>query len=388
MGVVEASSGEAALNLLQSYGLVITLLELAEEKPFYAKEISFFSRVSQKDVVIFSRQLSLMFKSRIPLVQVLQTLAEQTPKPAFRDKILAMAQTVEGGVPLSKALERYPAIFSPFYINLVKSGEASGTLSESLDYLADHMEREYFLLSKVRAAMIYPVVVLVVVIIVLAVMSYYIIPQLSKILLDMAEGELPTLTKVVIGLSSFIRSWGWILFLGFIGIFFLFFRYIRTPAGRKSWDRTILRIPLLNNLLRMFYVSRFAENLSTLIKGGLPISRALEITSDTVSNEVYREIIIEVRNDVRRGESISRLLRANPVFFPPMVTQMVIVGEKTGTLEQSLTSVVRFYRGEIERTTDAFLKLLEPILIIFMSLIVGVLAAGIFIPLYQIPTWF
>lgn len=384
-GVIEAYSDEAALALLQNSGLIVTLLEAAELKPFYAREIQVFRKISKKDVVVFSRQISLMFRSKIPLVQVLRTLAEQTSNVNFRDKVLNLAQTVEGGTSLSQALARFPKIFSPFYINLVKSGEASGTLAESLDYLADHLEREYFLLSKVRAALIYPVIVVVVVIVVLVLLAYFIIPQLAEVLIETGQ-DLPTITIVIIKLAEFVRSWGWTLLIFFIVLFAILFRYIKTPAGKKTWDKYILRIPLVNSLLKMIYVSRFAENLATLTKGGLDISRSLEITSDVMGNESYRSLIFEVRNEVRKGENISRLLKEKPDLFPPMLTQMVMVGEKTGTLEQSLMNVVSFYRGEIERTTESLVRILEPVLVIILGGIVGLIVASLFIPLYQIPT--
>jgi len=384
-GVIEAYSDEAALALLQNSGLIVTLLEAAELKPFYAREIQVFRKISKKDVVVFSRQISLMFRSKIPLVQVLRTLAEQTSNVNFRDKVLNLAQTVEGGTSLSQALARFPKIFSPFYINLVKSGEASGTLAESLDYLADHLEREYFLLSKVRAALIYPVIVVVVVIVVLVLLAYFIIPQLAEVLIETGQ-DLPTITIAIIKLAEFVRSWGWTLLIFFIVLFAILFRYIKTPAGKKIWDKYILRIPLVNSLLKMIYVSRFAENLATLTKGGLDISRSLEITSDVMGNESYRSLIFEVRNEVRKGENISRLLKEKPDLFPPMLTQMVMVGEKTGTLEQSLMNVVSFYRGEIERTTESLVRILEPVLVIILGGIVGLIVASLFIPLYQIPT--
>ena len=383
-GLVEASSSDAALTLLQSYGLIITALETEESRPFYAREIKIFYRVSQKDIVMFTRQLSLMFKSRIPMVQILQTLAEQTNNSFFRDKILAITQMVEGGTVLSEALANYPEAFSSYYVNLIKSGEASGTLAEGLEYLADHIEREYELMAKIKAAMYYPIFVFVAMIGVTMLMAYFIIPHIAEIL-EEGGTELPFITIMVIRVADFLRNWGWALLLVFIALIILWLRHIKTPSGKKLWHRIILRIPLIKSLLKMIYINRFSENLATLIRGGLPISRALEITGDTVGNESYREVIYQVRNDVRRGENISRLLRENPVLFPPVLTQMVMVGEKTGTMEQSLMNVVRFYQAEIARNTDALIKFLEPLLVLFLGAMVAFLIAALFIPLYKIP---
>jgi type IV pilus assembly protein PilC len=381
-GIVEASSKEAALNLLQGHGLVITLLEKSEEVPFYAKKIKFFERISQKDIVNFSRQLSLMFKSRIPLIQALQTIAEQTKNSSFREKITTISQEVEGGTPFSQALSHYPKLFSSFYVSMVRSGEASGTLSESLGYLADHLEREYFLLSKIKGAMIYPILILVVVIGVLVMMIYFVIPQLSTVF-ETSGQELPLLTKIVLALSTLARKFGWLLLILFVGLVIAFFRYIKTPAGKRVWDKTLLRIPLIGSFLKMIYLSRFAENLSTLVRGGLPISQALEITSDIVGNQTYREVIFEIRDEVRRGEKISGQLKEHPELFPPILAQMVMVGEKTGTLDQSLMNVVEFYQKEINRSIDNLLSILEPVMVLFLGLIVAVLMAAVLMPIYR-----
>jgi len=381
-GTIEASSEEAAVALLQQYALIVTMLEETGKQPFFAKKIE-ISIISKKDIVIFSRQLSLMFRSKVPLVQIFQTLAEQTKQTGFKEKILAMSQVVEGGTSLSQALSRYPNLFSSFYVSLVKSGEASGTLSESLDYLADHLEREYFISSKIIGAMIYPILVLLMVIGVLGLMVYVIIPQLAEVLEETGE-QLPTLTLIVIAFADFIRSWGWLLIIFLIILAIFLFQYIKTPSGRKILHKIFLRIPLINSFLKMIYVSRFAENLATLIKGGLSISRALEITSDVVGNEVYREAISEIRNDVRRGEKMSRLLSEQSWLFPPILIQMVVVGEETGTLGQTLMNVTDFYQKEIERSTDALLKIIEPLLVLVMGLIVGILMVAMLMPIYRI----
>jgi type IV pilus assembly protein PilC len=382
-GTVEASSQEAALALLQKHKLFITFLSKAEARPFYARKVKLFERVSKKDMVTFSRQLSLMFKSKIPLVEALQVLAGQTKKLSFREKILTLSEDVKGGTPFSQALARYPKLFSSFYVSMVKSGEASGTLSESLDYLADHLEREYHLFSKIKGAMIYPLLIVVVMIGVLVVMMFFVIPNIGAVLTETGQ-ELPFLTKVVIASSEFSRSWGWLLALGLVALLVLIFRYFQTPAGKKLGDRTMLRLPLVGPFLKMIYVSRFAENLSTLISGGLPITQALEITAEIVDNHVYRTIVFQTKDEVSKGKSISSVLAKHPDAFPPILTQMVTIGEKTGTLDKSLMNVVVFYRKELERSIDTLLSVLEPVLIIFLGLIVAGLMASVLMPLYRI----
>ncbi len=385
-GQVQASSKEAALNLLQRYGLVITMLEEAERVPFYAKKIRLFEGISKKDIVNFSRQLSLMFKSRIPLLQALQTLSGQTKNRSFAEKITAISQEVEGGTPFSQALSHYPKLFSSFYISMVKSGEASGTLSESLEYLADHLEREYFLSSKIKGAMIYPALVLMVVVGVIVMLVYFVIPQLSTVF-EATQQELPLLTKVVLVFSAFARKFGWVMLLLLAALAVLFFRYIKTPAGKKAWDKILLRLPLIASFLKMIYISRFSENLSTLVKGGLPISQSLEITSEIMGNQLYKEAVLDVRDEVRKGGRISKQLERYPDLFPPILVQMVMVGEKTGTLDQSLMNVTVFYQKEIDRNIDNLLSILEPVMVLFLGGIVALLMAAVLMPIYKMTSF-
>ena len=382
-GTVDASSREAALALLQRHRLFVTLLERAEGGgAFYVRKIKLFERVSKKDIVNFSRQLSLMFKSKIPLVGALSSIATQTKNPGFREKILAVSQEVEAGTPFSQALSSYPKLFSPFYVSMVKSGEASGTLSESLTYLADHLEREYHLFSKIQGAMLYPILIVVVVIGVLIMMMFFVIPSMTKVLLETGQ-ELPLITKAVIALSSFLRSWGWLVFLFVSGGLVFLSRYFKTVEGKKFKDKYLLKIPMVGSFLKMIYISRFAENLSTLISGGLPIVSALEITGEIVGNDVYQTILFKVRDEVKKGEKISSVLTKHSTEFPPILTQMVSVGEKTGTLDESLMSLVDFYRKEVERSIDNLLSVLEPVMVIFLGGIVAGLMGAILLPLYK-----
>jgi len=382
-GTVEASSREAALALLQKNNLFVTFLEKAgAARPFYTKKIKLWERISQKDLVNFSRQLALMFKAEIPLVQSLQAIAEQTKNPGLKEKILTLSQEVEGGTPFSQALATFPKLFSTFYVSMVKSGEASGTLSESLSYLADHLEREYHLSAKIQGAMIYPILIVVVVIGVLVMMMFFVIPNMTKVLIESGQ-ELPFVTKAVIALSNFLRAWGWLVLIAMIALFIFLRRYFKTIKGKRLKDKYILRLPLIGSFLKMIYLSRFAENLSTLIGGGLPIVNALEITGEIIGNDVYQTIVLQVRDEVKKGEKISKVLTKHPGEFPPILTQMVVVGEKTGTLDKSLMNVVNFYGKEVERSIDTLLSILEPVMIIFLGGIVAGLMGSVLLPLYK-----
>ncbi len=382
-GVVEASSKEAALDVLQKYGLVVTFLEEKSALPFYAKRIKVFEKVARRDIVAFSRQLSIMFKSQIPLIESLEVLAFQASREGFKETLLKINEEIEAGVTFSKALSRYPRVFSTFYISMVKSGEASGKLAESLEYLAEHLERDYHLKSTIRGAFIYPIFLLFVLGIVGVLLIFMVMPQITEILQE-AGGELPLVTKVVIGFSEFLRTKGWILIIILTVSAFFTWKYSKTEEGKVAVDKLILKIPLLNKFLRKIYISRFAENLSTLIAGGLPIARALEITGEVVGNNVYKRTILETRDGVRKGNTISSILREYPETFPPMFIQMVVVGERTGRLDSSLLNVVDFYQQEVDRAVNSFLKFLEPSLIVIFGIGVGIFVMSVMMPLYEI----
>lgn len=381
-GTVEASSKEAALNLLQKYGLYITYLE-KYRVPFYTQQLKFFERVSQKDIVIFSRELSIMFNSRIPLVEALYVLANQISKSTFREIIFKLAEEVEGGTAFSNALSLYPHLFTPFYVSMVKSGEASGKLAEILTYLADHLEREHDFRSKIQAATIYPILVLVVFVCIFAGMIVFVLPRLSEVLRESGE-ELPAITEIVLSSADFFQHWGLPILVIFSILLIAVYRGSKTTKGKALTDKISLKIPYFNNFLKKLYLSRLAENLSTLISGGLPITQALDITSDIVGNNVYQEIIFDTRKEVEKGESISTVFKSYPEYIPPFVSQMILVGEKTGQLGMTLKNVVSFYQKEVNRGLEQMVSLLEPLLILFLGVIVGVLAIAVLMPIYRL----
>ncbi|MDP2664278.1 MAG: type II secretion system F family protein [bacterium] len=380
-GQIEASSNEAAAGLLQKHGLYVTFLEEAVA-PIYAKRIKLFEKISSKDIVLFSRQLAIMFKSKVSLVESLRVLSGQAKNQDFKERIIELSQDVEAGTPFSKALARHSKIFSSFYVAMVKSGEVAGKLSDVLDYLADHLEREYYLTAKAKGAMVYPALIVLVVLLVLFLMVFFVMPQLTEVLVAGGQ-ELPLVTKMVIAFANLLKDWGILLLIVAVAIIFFSFRYYLTESGGKLFDRKFLVIPLVGGLLKMIYTARFAENLSTLISGGLPIAQALETVADIIGNSAYKEIIFEARDKVRRGERISAILSKYPDLFSPVFVQMILVGEETGTLDTTLINIVGFYQKEIDRSLDSVLSILEPVLIIFLGVMVAGLMLSILMPLYQ-----
>jgi len=380
-GFVEASSREAALGVLQKYGLFVTSLTEVK-RPFWEKKIEFLRRASKKDVIFFTRQLAVMLRSNVPVVESLETIARQMKKPAFQEAILKIAEEVEGGSTLSFAFSHHKKYFSPFYIGMVNSGETSGKVPASLDYLADHLEKEQDFISNLIVAMIYPVFVLLVFFIITMVMGFFVIPKFKEIFAGMEE-DLPLITRIVLNFTNLIKDWWFLGIAFFFAIGLTFFSFLKSKEARKFLDKILLEVPLLGSFLKKFFLARIALNLSTLISGGVPISQALEITGRVVGNDVYRKIILKTRDGVRAGQTISANFAAYPNEFPIFFIQMTIVGEKTGQLEMTLKNVVDLYQKEVDRTLDAMMKFIEPAMIIILGGLVAFLAASLFIPLFQ-----
>jgi type IV pilus assembly protein PilC len=382
-GMVNATSREAAVEALQAGDLIVLSCVLAGTGPLWLKQIKIFQRVKFKDVVNFSRQLAILFSAKVSLVSGLQALSRQQTSLYFREILYNISNDVEAGIIFSKALAKYPKVFSPFYINLIKSGEVSGNLENTLNHLADHLEKQYYLASRLRSAMIYPSFVLFGFIVVAVLMLTMVIPNLTGILEESGQ-ELPIVTRTIIGLSGFLRAWGWFLLLALIGLLVFLWRFARTADGRHFIDRLKLKLPIFGNVFKKIYMARFSENFSTLIKGGLPILQALQISGEVVGNVVFSDIIFRAKEEVRIGNTISAVFEKNKEEIPPMVTQMIFTGEKTGQLDMVLKKISTFYSQEVDAVVNNLSALVEPILIVFLGIGVAILLVAILMPIYNI----
>jgi len=380
-GTVEASSKEAAALLLQKYNIFVTSIKEQNPLLLRTENISFFNKISGKDLAIFSRQLSVMVQSRVPITQSLKSLAVQTKNVSFKEKILKISQLVEEGSPLSEAFGTFPEVFNVFYISLIKTGEASGRISESLSYLSDHLEREYDISSQIKQAMIYPAFVICVLFAVIPLVIMFVMPKLVD-LLKQTVAEPPFFTKLMIDFYGFLANWGWVLMVGFFFFVVFIFYYFRTKEGRIKYDEWSLKLPLIGSFFKKTFLIMFAESISTLVGAGLSINNALRITKDTVGNSVYKKILTETEERVSQGEKISSVLVKYPEYAPPFVVQMIQVGEETGTLDKNLLEIVVFYNKEVKRAIETFTALLEPILIVFLGVVVALLAVSVIGPLY------
>ena len=380
-GTISAFSREAAANLLQKYNLYATSLKEVKTKVFLRKKLKFFKKISKKELAIFSRQLAVMLDSRVPVVQSFLSLASQTSNVEFKEKIIKVSELVEEGSSLSEAFAYYPKIFNIFYVSLIKSGEASGKISESLYYLSDHLEREYDIASQVKSAMVYPLLVLFVLLTIMIVIVVGVVPGFTELLEEVGE-EVPLITRIMLGFYGFLKNFGWILMIAFLGLIIFLVYYSRTKEGKKVYDKISLTLPFIGGFFQKVFLIRFSENLSVLLNAGLSITRALEIVGDIMGNFVYRKIISEAKKRVSEGEKISSTFVKYPEVIPVFVVQMIKVGEDTGKLDKTLMEIVNFYQKEVQRGVDTFISLLEPILIIFLGGMVALLAVSVFMPLY------
>jgi type IV pilus assembly protein PilC len=382
VGSIEASSRQRAAVLLQQQGLYITALVTEEKRAIYARELTFSKGAKRKELVNFTRQLSLMVKSGVSLVEGLRSIAVQSEKQIFRDTIFKIADEVEGGTYLSEALSKFPKIFSSFFVNMVKSGEASGKLADSLKYLADNLEKEYRLVAKVKGGMTYPAVIFVAFALIGLSMLFFILPSFSQSIKEM-NIKLPKITVSILSLGDVLKTWWWLILVVLVVLVIGIWRYLKSTEGKMVWDRIATRLPIFGNLVRKINIVRFSENLSTLIFAGLPITQALEVVSGVVTNKIYRDIVLHTRDGVRRGEAISSVLEQYPKSIPAMLVQMTRVGEKTGRLDESLLKVSEFYEAEINTSIDSLVSIIEPILILFMGGLIVVLMLSVFLPIYK-----
>jgi len=380
-GTIEASSKEAAVLLLQKYNIFITSLNEERAKQIFFKEIKFNKKVSKKDLAIFSRQLAVMLSSHVPIIQSLQSLALQASKENFRKIILEVSKSVEEGVPFSGALSRFPATFDVFYVNLIRSGEVSGKISYNLYYIADNLEKETSIANQVRQAIIYPAFTLSVLFIVLNIVVIFLLPKIKTLIKESGSKSTP-FTIFILNFYDFLGKFWWVMLLGFILFIFFGIFYFRTSKGKEDFDRISLRIPFIGDIMRKVFLARFCSSISTLMVAGVSINKSLEITASTVNNNAYKRIINEVGIKVSEGQKVSVILAGYKDYFPSFVVQIIKVGEETGKLDEILMEVANFYQKEIKRAIDLFLALLEPILIIFLGIIVMVLAVSVFVPLY------
>ncbi len=381
-GTIEAVSLEVAIGSLQKRGLVLSDIKPLDDKSFLEKNISFLERVSNKDVVILSRQMATLFEAQVSALRVFELLASQSEKPVLRRKLAEVASDLQAGNTISEALAKHPDIFSDFYVNMVKSGEESGKLDQTLLYLADYLDRTHEVTSKVKSALVYPAFIVFTFVAVMVLMLTVVIPKISAILTESGQ-DVPIYTKVVLGVSNFFVSYGvFILILLVVGGFFLW-RYSRTEAGKYTFDRFKITMPAVQVLYRKLYLSRIADNMNVMLLSGIPIVRGLDLTAKVVDNKIFEDLILRAVEDVKTGSSISdAMMKSGEI--PGIFIAMIKIGEETGQLGNILKTLASFYRREVINAIDTLVGLIEPVMIVFLGFGVAFLLASVLIPIYNI----
>ncbi len=382
-GTVEASNIDAAILTVQKRGYtVISIDPVEEKKSLYNIEFNLFQSVSNKDVVILSRQIATLFEAQVSALRVFRLLATETENPQLRIILGNIADNLQSGSSISRALSAHPEVFSPFYINMVRSGEETGSLEKSFSYLADYLDRMYQVVTKARNAMVYPAFVVGTFILVMGLMLTMVIPRISQILIDSGQ-ELPIYTKIVLAISFFFSHYIGILLvlLAFAG--FLFWRFARTEVGKRAIDEVMISIPYIGDLNRKLYLTRICDNLSTMLSSGISMVQAIEVTADVVDNAVYKEIFEYTLIEVKGGRSFADTISEYPE-IPGVLAQMAKVGEETGNLPEILTTLANFYRREVDNSVDTLISLIEPVMIVMLGLGVGVLLASVLMPIYNL----
>jgi len=384
-GVRDAENPKVLRAALRRDGILLTLAqEGAAGKAKSGREIDlfkFFRRIGAADVAVLTRQLATLVRAGIPLVDSIGALTDQVEKEELKRVLTVVREKLNEGTSFAKSLEQHPKAFPPIFVNMVAAGEASGTLEQVLERLADFMEGQARLRSKVSAALAYPVLMAAIGILLISVLMVAVVPKVTAIF-ESLDRALPWYTQVLIATSTFLASYWWLMAMLISGGVWWFRRWKKTPEGRLRWDTLCLKAPIFGRLLQMLAVARFSKTLATLLAAGVPLLKAMEIVKNVLDNALLEKVVQEATGSIREGESIAEPLKRSGQ-FPPIVTHMIAVGEKSGQLEQMLESVAEAYDAQVETNVQALTSLLEPLMIVVMGAAVGFIAFAIMMPLIQ-----
>ncbi len=381
-GTIEALTMDVAVGTLQRRELIVSSIEPAQPKSILSIKFDMMNRISNKDVVILSRQIATLFEAQVSALRIFRLLAAEVENKNLSNVMTQIADDLQGGSPISKALSRHPKVFTGFYVNMVRAGEESGKLSETFGYLADYLDRTYAVVSKAQNALIHPAFVIGVFFVVMGLMLTLVIPKISVILLESGQ-DIPIYTKIVIAISDLLVHYGIFVLIALAIAAFLGWRATQTPEGKLIFDSFQLDVPYLGTLYQKLYLSRIADNFATMLVSGVPVVEAVEITASVVGSATFEAVLKEVGEDVRGGASISDALSKHEE-IPGIMTAMVRVGEETGELGSILQTLAKFYQREVTTAVDTLVDLIEPLMIVLLGLGVGTLLASVLIPIYNV----
>lgn len=377
-GTIEAPSLEAALAQLQAEGLVVTRL-----LPKKTLRLTWQKGVSLKDFAIYLRQFATLIDARIAIDEAIRVLTRQTENPVLKQVSYDLYNDISGGMKLSQAFGKRPDIFPPYFVKMIEAAEISGNLSNSLMYLADYFDRQYFLINKIRGVAIYPIIVLISALVSLLTIFGFVMPQMQS-LFERAGVKIPLITKFFFFISFIILNYWWAILIFVGGIIYIVYLYRQTPEGKYFFDSLVLKIPLFGPIFLKFYVARFLEVFKNLLKSDIPAVTSLQITSEVMINNVYRQVLLKGAEEVKKGTSISEALKKYEDILPPLVSQFIAVGETTGELVELLEKASIFYTQELQRDFENLTEILQAVLLVFLGGIIGLLEISLLIPIYSL----
>lgn len=383
-GTIEANDRAAVISALTKQGLhpISVKEQIVKSTSVNFGGLFKGGKVKSDDLVMFTRQLSAMVSAGVPLLRALNSLAEHTESEALKKVLSGIISDVQAGAPLADALGKHPNTFSEIYVNMVRAGEAAGILDDILKRLAIQQEKNSTIRKKVKSAMTYPMVLISITVIAFFGLMLFVIPQIGKIVSDLGgpDAHLPGLTLAMLGISGFMTSYWYILIPAIVGGVILVLRYIRTPKGKSQFHHIVLKIPAVKTIVIKVAVARFARTFSALMGAGVAVLEALDVTARAVGNIVFEDALHDAAERVKNGETLSSVIEKNPL-FPPIVAQMLAVGEETGQTDTVLVKVADFYEEEVDTAIDGLSAIIEPVMIVIMGGMVGLIAASVMMPI-------
>lgn len=385
-GTVDAVNIDVAIAALQRRGLVLSAIDPVEQNVSWSSRITLLDRVTNTDIVVLSRQITTLFEAQVSALRAFRLLASEARTPRLAGILTEVGNDIQSGASISAALSRHPDAFSPFYVNMVRAGEEAGKLDETFSFLADYMDRNYEITQKARNALIYPAFIVLTFSAVMILMMTMVIPRLADMLTEVGQ-SVPIYTRVVIGVSTFFSDYILLIlvFFAIAGVFL--YRYVQTRGGQVVFSRARLQIPHIGGIYKKLFLSRIADNLSTMLRSGIQMLRGLEITGSVVGDATYERILAQAAEDVKAGMPVSDALRKHPE-MPGIVVAMVKIGEETGNMGKILDTMAKFYRREVNNAVDTLVSLIEPFMIVMLAVGVAGLLASVLIPIYNIASGF
>lgn len=378
---IESSDKTTAIDKLSNDGYYVIKITQQTKKVVFKKKLFSFGKIKTETLILFSRQLATMLRAGIPLITSLSIIIKQTEEARLRKVVITIRDDINGGSGLAEALSKYPAIFSEIYVNTIRVGEETGNIEEILDRLASFAEWQGNFESRIKASLFYPVTVVIVAIGVVVFLLTFVLPKFAVVFAKV-NVPLPLITKIMLNIGDFLRRWWVVIVIGIIGSITGLTMFKNTPRGRFFFDRLQFKIPIVKSLMGKVVILRFCRSLEIMLRNGVNILKSLEVVGNSVGNVVIEQVLNEVSLNIHKGGGVAEILRES-VYFPPMVVTMIAVGEETGSLDSMLTEVADNYDRQIEYISRNFTMMIEPVMLIFLAVVVGLIAASLFLPIFQ-----